>query len=564
MLLQKLVEYSERIDDIAPPGYSMKPVRYVIELDAAGNLRNPVPIDLADKENKRGKRRPLPNVTRSSGIKPLLLADNAEYTFNLPREEAKAQRVAKSHAAYMDLLEACVQGTQETSAAAVLHFLQSGPLDQLTLSDEFDRSEAIIFRVNDVFPTSQPAVQRFWAEQNAPKGDMMQCLICGEFRPALKRLKGKIKGIPGGQTSGTSLISANADAFESYGLKASQTAPVCADCADRFTKSLNRLLGDRSTRLMYNNLVFTFWTRKPIAFNFFEHMDAPEESEVRELLNSVRSGKRQPNVDETAFYAVSLSASGARAVVRDWVDTTVGEVKQSLARWFSRQQIVDAWGEAGKPLSLYRLAVSTVREAKDIPIQTPKTLLHSALKGTPLPSSLLQQTLRRNAAEHDVTYSRAALIKLVLASQSIIQEDQMTQLQTDRTEPAYHCGRLLSVLEGIQRAALGNVNSTIVDRFYGTASTAPASVFGTLLSGTQPHLSKLRRSGNEGAAYRLQTQLEEVLGQLSGFPRTLKLQDQALFALGYYHQRAHDRAQAKAKAAQKKASKASSSSDSIG
>jgi len=129
----------------------------------------------------------------------------------------------------------------------------------------------------------------------------------------------------------------------------------------------------------------------------------------------------------------------------------------------------------------------------------------------------------------------------------------MVQLQTERPEAAYHCGRLLSVLEQIQQAALGrNVNTTIVDRFYGTASTAPASVFGTLLGGAQPHLSKLRRSQRESTAFALQSKLEDVLACLPDFPCTLKLQDQALFALGYYHQRAHDRAQGKARAAAKK------------
>ena len=130
----------------------------------------------------------------------------------------------------------------------------------------------------------------------------------------------------------------------------------------------------------------------------------------------------------------------------------------------------------------------------------------------------------------------------------------MVQLQTDRSEPAYHCGRLLAVLEQIQQAALGrNINTTIVDRFYGTAATAPATVFGTLLGETQPHLSKLRRSQREATAYALQSRLEDVLSKLIDFPRTLAMQEQAIFALGYYHQRAHDRANAKAAAAKKTA-----------
>jgi len=50
------------------------------------------------------------------------------------------------------------------------------------------------------------------------------------------------------------------------------------------------------------------------------------------------------------------------------------------------------------------------------------------------------------------------------------------------------------------------------------------------------HLTKLRKE-KTGAHNVLQRDLEEVLSKLKEFPSTLNLQDQALFALGYYHQR---------------------------
>ncbi len=119
----------------------------------------------------------------------------------------------------------------------------------------------------------------------------------------------------------------------------------------------------------------------------------------------------------------------------------------------------------------------------------------------------------------------------------------MVDVDRGNTNAAYLCGRLLAVLERAQRLAVPGIKATIVDRFYGTASSAPASVFGRLLRGAQPNLSKLERD-MPGAYYNLQRQLEDVQHGLSSFPRTLTLQDQGLFALGYYHQRADDRAQA--------------------
>ncbi|MDY6893488.1 MAG: type I-C CRISPR-associated protein Cas8c/Csd1, partial [Chloroflexota bacterium] len=105
------------------------------------------------------------------------------------------------------------------------------------------------------------------------------------------------------------------------------------------------------------------------------------------------------------------------------------------------------------------------------------------------------------------------------------------------------CGRLLAVLESIQEEAAKprKINSTIVDRFYGTASSAPASVFGHLLRGVQAHLGKLRKE-KYGSYIALEKRLEEVQSGLSNFPKTLTMEQQGLFALGYYHQRAADRA----------------------
>jgi CRISPR-associated protein Csd1 len=564
MLLQRLIEYADRLEAeelLAPPLYSQKWVRYVIELDSDGRLLNPQPIDLAEVEGgkKRGQQRAVPHTTRSVNIQPLLFADHAEYTLGLERDEAKPERVKQCHAAYLELLEQCAKQAENPLVEAVLTFLSDNPSNQLDLNEVFDRSGTIIFRVDDQFVHRQASVRKFWANYLTAEpsgGDgLMTCIICGEEKLALKSLKGKIKGIPGGQSVGTAIISANKAAFESYGLERSRIAPTCSECGDRFTKALNHLLRDDNTHLWFSSLIFAFWTKEPVSgFTFATWYDDPEPQSVRELINAVRTGKWNPDVDETPFYAVSLSGSGGRAVVRDWVDTTIGQVKSSLADWFQGQAVVDNWGEEPRPLGIRALASATVRDLKDVKSPTYRALLRAGLSHTPLPWNLLQQAVRRNQSERDVTRPRAALIKLVLTTQTIIKENEMVYLQEGHPEPAYHCGRLLSVLENIQRNALGDINATIVDRFYGTASTAPASVFGRLLRGAQPHLSKLRRD-KPGTGHALQERLEEVLAALPAFPTTLDLKQQGLFALGYYHQRAYDRAQARARAAEKKKKK---------
>jgi len=564
-MLQQLVEYADRLEDALPSGYARNNVRYVIYLDGQGRLLSKEPVDLAGKENKAGQIRAVPYVRRSgTQPPPMLLADHAEYTLGLVRpakdgatdkDIAKAQAQAPvRHRAYMQLLERCMVDTQEPAVAAVYTFLSSSPLAQLALGKDFAPTGTIEFVVDGRRVTELPSVRRFWADYNSKDegAQTMQCVVCNRQRSALDRLPGVIKGIPGGNPTGTSLISANADAFESYGLEASQVAPICAECAEKFTNAFNVLLSSRTSRLYVQNVAYVFWARGATDLDINNMFDSPDPERVRELIDGARKGRFDEEFDTTPYYALALTANNARAVVRDWLDTTVGQVKIHLAQWFMRQSIVGGYGEAPAPLKLYALAAATVRDPKkELSSQTTVTLLRAALTGSPLPDRLLQQVVRRCQVERDVNRPQAALLKLVLLSNhSEYAEDSMIGLQADHPDAAYHCGRLLALLERIQRrAADAKLNTTLVDRFYGTASSAPASVFATLLRGAQPHITKLRKAKQSAG---LEQQLEDVLAAIDTFPATLSVKRQGLFALGYYHQRAHDRAQAKEVAEQKR------------
>lgn len=549
MLLQKLVEYADRIER-TPPLYAERPIRYVVELDGEGNLLGLTDTaDPSDRRSRNGTRRLAPQVQRSVAIKPLLLSDRADYTFGKPRGADTEEQALKRHQAYMNMLERCAVTTGEPAVAAVQRFLRNSPLGAIQLGGDFDESAALTFRVDGAFVIDLPSVQEFWANEHSLGGDGgngAQCLVCGREGPVLGRLPSNIKGIPGGQSSGTALISANEEAFESYGLEASRVAPTCESCAEKFTKALNALLATEANNYRFRGAVFIFWTREESGFSFRSFLDRPDAEEVRALMASVRTGRAVEQMDEIAFYAASLTGSGGRAVVRDWMDTTVGGVKSNLARWFGMQRVTGWDGSDPRPIGIYQLAGSTVLDMKDLPSPTVRAMLRTALTGAPLPLSLLAQAIRRNQAEQRVTHPRAALIKLALMGRNHdydYEEDDMVSLNEEHPSAAYHCGRLLAELETAQRRAVPGVKATITDRFYGTASTAPASVFPRLVRGAQPHLAKLERD-NPGVQRALQRRIEDICSRVFVFPRTLTMEQQGLFCLGYYHQRAHDRASA--------------------
>lgn len=166
--------------------------------------------------------------------------------------------------------------------------------------------------------------------------------------------------------------------------------------------------------------------------------------------------------------------------------------------------------------------------------------MRSVITGGEYPASLLSQLLSRIRAENEVTTLKAALLKAVLVRQARkrnIGTEVSMSLDTQATDTGYRLGRLFAVLEKAQQDAhSGSLNTTIRDRFFGAASATPRSIFPRLLSLAQHHLGKLRKE-NEGYAIAADKRLQEVLDGIGDIPAHLNMQQQARFALGYYHQR---------------------------
>ena len=106
-------------------------------------------------------------------------------------------------------------------------------------------------------------------------------------------------------------------------------------------------------------------------------------------------------------------------------------------------------------------------------------------------------------------------------------------LDPHRLEPAYRLGRLFAVLEKTQEDAQPGINATIRERFYSAASANPSVAFPRLLRTYQHHLAKLK----PGAKVNREKLVQEIVDGLDGMPAHLNLDDQARFAIGYYHQR---------------------------
>ena len=112
-------------------------------------------------------------------------------------------------------------------------------------------------------------------------------------------------------------------------------------------------------------------------------------------------------------------------------------------------------------------------------------------------------------------------------------------LNEDHPSKAYQCGRLMAVLANLQYAAQGDVGAGIVQRYYAAASATPALVLGRLTRLSQFHLSKLGKE-KKGWAITIERQIADIWAKIADdLPSTLSLNDQSLFAMGFYQQKAY-------------------------
>jgi len=292
-----------------------------------------------------------------------------------------------------------------------------------------------------------------------------------------------------------------------------------------------------------SNAVYVFFTEEQPtpAFQIPDHLNRPRRvDEALELLRSPWTiNTTTQTIAEERFFALALTANSARVVVRSWIDSTIPQAKASLSRYFRLQQLVGPNGDDFRLTPLPELAKATANpNAANTSGEIEQLLLQFALRGGEMPLHALMGAVLRCRADQDVSPIHARLIKMVHASEKGKEPDYMAQLDPNSTDKAYLCGRLFETLGEIQRAALGETNTTVATRYFGAASTTPQTVFPRLITIAQGHFARLERT-SPGARINLEKQLISITDLIDhDFPRSMSAREQGRFMLGFYHQRA--------------------------
>lgn len=565
-ILASLVKAHERLPDMPAFGYSTEKIGFLISLDEDGT-----PVSVTDwREGEGKKKRPRPMqvprpVKRTSGIAPNFLWDKTSYVLGVTAGEGK--RLAEEHAAFIERHRDALAGTDDMGLKALLRFLERWTpedFERLGWSDEMKDQNVVFALESDrrqyLWLHDRPAAKALWARmQSGDKGGSAICLVTGEKAP-VARLHPAIKGVWGGQSSGASIVSFNLDAFSSYGHEQGYNAPVSEVAASVYTAVLNRFLEkDSGHRIQIGDASTVFWadgSGAEIAEGIMAAMFEGEKDKIDEkseakkighILQQIRAGRRledfEPGLAEgVRFYILGLAPNAARISIRFWFEDTFGRLARNYQRFLEDIKIEPLpERDQNAPLWRYLLETATLGKRENVPPNLAGNWMRSILTGSSYPLTLLSTVLMRLRADGEVNALRVAMLKAVLVRNFNMEKEAPVALDPDNRNKGYLLGRLFAVYEQIQSAALGrNVNATVKDKFYGSASAQPRKVFALLDSNSAHHLSKL---GKQSPGYRVN--LEKVLAGImetmspgeDPFPSSLPAQEQALFGLGYYHQR---------------------------
>lgn len=593
--LTSLYEALAQKGEISKEGWSREKISFALSIDEEGNLLRVTPLfDTVD--GPKGKTREVPQkmtvpaaVKRTSGAAANFLWDNSSYILgvSLKKGEDDAER-EKRRNKDIKCFEACrelhhlmLDGMEYPAAKAVLNFLdkwepQKAEENNLVAqyAKEILSGANMVFRFNGGYVHDDPQLASVWQKANAKQKDNIgQCLVTGAL-DEIQKTHPTIKGVQGAQSSGAALVSFNASAFCSYNKEQNQNAPVGKYAAFAYTTALNHLLADRKNVHRIGDAAVVCWAENAdkqyedfAADLFFGDGDGDQSDEqwlsaLQASVELLAKGLpcRELDLDpERKFYILGISPNAARLAVRFFYCDSFGNIVKNIKAHYDRLEIVRPSYDKFPILPLWKLLSATNRtikkkndngtnaersDSEDSDKSKDKTqnsamagaVARAVFSGGRYPASLLECTFLRIKAERNITRERAAIIKayyLRNPNEKCPKEVLTVSLNENSKNIPYTLGRLFSVYEEIQQAANPGINTTIKDRYFGSAAAMPATVFPILSNLAQKHLRKLSDAQRVYLDKKVMT-LKSVLGEQ--YPAHMSLPEQGSFDLGYYHQ----------------------------
>ncbi|MCX7698425.1 MAG: type I-C CRISPR-associated protein Cas8c/Csd1 [Candidatus Goldbacteria bacterium] len=583
MILRALYDYYQTmVEDpesgISSPGYSKEKISFALVLDKKGNLKDI--IELGDGNKPKLMDVPV-HTKRTSGVSPYFLCDNVKYLLGYEKQNFEE---------CVSLHKKILSDVDDESAKSILKFFEKWSCKEIKNNkiikekkDILEKGGFGVFIIEGIngYAHEKIKIKKAWEKyyssfqkENEITG---QCLITGEETKILD-VHDPIKGVRGAQSSGAAIVSFNQDAFKSYNKEQSINAPIGKNAAFAYVTALNYMLAPKSIQnILIGDTTTVFWAEKygtgteELIYALLQPSDIEEKKEIdvkkdkkkkqekikkednkiklndihtinkmRDFLNRISQGKEIKNfkgIDENVkFYILGLSPNKSRISIRFFYADTFGKIVEKIKQHYDDMRIEKQYENERDAIAVWEILKELAAQGKseNIPPAYSGGLMQAILTGGLYPAAIYQAIINRIGIDKKINRVRAAFIKAYIVRKIRINKRKggvTMSLNTEEKSVGYQLGRLFALLEKAQLDVSPNINATIKDRYFGTASSSPKAIFPILLRLAQHHISAA-----EYGKFR-DKQIEEIMNNIKEFPAHLTLDEQGMFMLGYYHQR---------------------------
>ncbi|SHL12886.1 CRISPR-associated protein, Csd1 family [Fibrobacter sp. UWH5] len=591
MILQALNDYYVRKSETQaslsiPEGFEEKEISFFVVIDKNGGFVKILDNRELDGKKLKGRLCLVPSLP--VGIKrvgkkivPNLLWDSCDYALGLSLLNENDQNGLNSNPnqekleGFWNEIEKFNEKQHDCRLTTLVKFLKSNPLDAIKqkyfdsdLWNALKSSEKNVigfsFSDDEFTPLTkllEKEISDYRKNKDCDQTNSSVCLVTGE-KGEVARLHGSIPKWGGGMASLVSFQKKSG--YDSYGKEQAKNAPVSTTVTTQYIKALDLLINKQEfSNCRIGKTTICFWSKKEdpnleenFGLLFWGTKDNPDKNilELKQMLQSVKTGISFAEIDNKFFVLGLEPLSKGRAAVRIWSENSYAEIQKKIKSYF--EDIAIDSEDNIFPLNMYlrtlvlESGTPPKRSTEDLPPNLAADLMRAILNGSAFPQRILNSAIIRIRAEcsrnkdetrrdnlNNIDCCRTALLKAYLNRKKEKTEKEITMsLDSTNTNQAYRLGRLFAAFEMLQRKAIGkDINATIKDRYYGAASSTPCTVFPQLFKLHLHHLEKV----DQPIKNIYDNLIQDIMSEISpdGLPANLSLEDQARFAIGYYHQK---------------------------
>lgn len=593
-MLAELYEYAKKLKEqnqefSIKSGWSKKNVKAYIDISKDGEFLDEI-YPYQTKDNKEKKSVPDIGSEAFSPDKCNFPVEKFGIIFCLPEKNEETKKTTeKKHSFFWKKIREMSDSVEE--AKACLKIIEDEEKFKKIIKElehnKIKSGDLIGFRIDGEFLEDSSNFDNWYKKYKADKSlskeqnsdDSMICFITGESVFPMNTTP-KITGLKevGGHSTGDSLISFDKSAFTSYGLTQAKNACVSEQSMSAIKVAIEDLINN--SRLDIPGCKILYWYKEPTKdiiqpLNKAATNDENEElvsqedidadiTKIDDITQKLKNGENNLQPPNNMYYILALAGAGGRISVKNWTYGKYEELYKNINKWYNDLKLLDY--STPKKLFAYYIRMLTPQQSsnkKKLEERVNKELskisldvFNAIIKNSPISDTVAIRAFEyiiSDIYKDDINYKNnenkknkvkidgiaCSLLKawLIRKHENYPKEENKMAPDLDENNESvgYLLGRLFAVYAKLQNEAVPEYNRGLAERFFHSASTTPAFIFGKIDELAQYQFPKLKDQRKIINYKKMLTDIYEKL-PTKELPKKCTLKEKSEFAVGYYQQ----------------------------